>query len=145
MLKNLFKKNPDPTDQLWRALQAAQAGSLVGASRIHAVAILYENPRDIALPENRRLAGILIEQYRSPDFIPHSLALAPETQIVARKLAYGTEIGAGCGLDSAGSNKLLAEMLAAAVDVRGIPDLKAMAFTGDSPALGQSFFALLSS
>ena len=145
MLKNLFKKKSDPTDPIWRALRAAQAGSLAGASRIHAVAILYENPRDIALPEKRRLAEILIEQYRGPDFIPHSLALAPETQIVARKLAYGTEIGETSGLDSAGSNKLLAEMLAASTDLGSIRDFKAMAFTGDSPALGQTFFALLTS
>ena len=142
MLKNPFKKKPDPTDSIWRALQAAQAGSLAGASRIHAVAILYENPREIALPENHRLAGILIEQYRGPDFIPHSLVLEPETQIVARKL---TEIGPGSGLDTAGSNKLLAEMLAASTDLGSIRDFKAMAFIGDSPALGQTFFALLTS
>ena len=145
MLRKLFGKKKDPKEVVWGKLQSARAGSLAGSNRIMAIAILYENPRNIALPPNERLAGILVDQYRGPDLIPNNLSIEPETRIVARKLVYGQEISETGGLDTSGSNKILADMLAGSVDLDSIESSKAMAFTGDSPALGQTFFALLTS
>lgn len=137
------KKRDDTKATIWSQLQKASAGSLQGSSRIVAIAIIYENPRNIALPEARKLGELLVAQYKDPDFIPHNLFIDTNTKVMARKLVYGREISETSGLDTAESNKILAEMLAASIDLDRCEAPKAMAFTGDSPALGQTFFAVL--
>ncbi len=143
MLGKLFGKEKNPKDVVWEKLQNAKEGSLRGSNNIISIAILYENPRDIALPEKTKLAEILVNQYRGPNFIPNNLLINHNTAIAARKLVYGKEISKNSGLASSESNKILAEMLISAVNPGKIENTKAMAFTGDSPALGQTFFALL--
>lgn len=143
MLGKLFGKEKHPKDVVWQKLQNAKEGSLLGSNNIISIAILYENPRDIALPEKTKLAEILVNQYRGADFIPVNLSINHNTAITVRKLVYGKEIGKNSGLASSESNKILAEMLTSSVNPNKIENTKAMAFTGDSPALGQTFFALL--
>ena len=143
MFGKLFGKGENVKDVVWEKLQKAKAGSLLGSNTIISIAILYENPRDIALPENSKLAEILVSQYRGSDLIPNNLSISRNTVISARKLVYGKEITENSGLTISESNKILAEMLTSAVDPGKLEDIKTMAFSGDSPALGQTFFALL--
>jgi hypothetical protein len=122
-------------------LKHAGPGTLSSAKQILAVAILYENPRGMALPDRHTLAQKLISQYRT--WIPMKLNLSPGTPIAARQLIKGVEISATAGLDTAGSNQRLAQMLAKAVKLNGTSGCAAIAFSGDSVALGQTYFAVL--
>lgn len=124
-------------------LAKAGSGTLRGAMSIKAVAILYENPRDIAMPPDFQLANLLVEQYKPTGWIPHSLSVQHHTPVAARQLIYGQEISEYAGLDTAGSNRLLAEMLANLVNPADVGGASAIAFNGESDALGQAFFAVL--
>ncbi len=135
----------------------ADAGedTLQGTEEIVAVAILYEgglfDPQQaVVIPSGGgttglspggQLARILVEQYKKPGWIPANLTVGPGTTVVERKLIYGEEISENAGLDTAGSNAALATMLAEEVD--NVDGCSAIAFIGDSPALGQTFFAVL--
>lgn len=124
-------------------LQKADSTTLQDTNTILAVAILYENPRNIALPEKHILAHKLVEQYKPRGWIPRSLSVDQRTPVAARQLVYGQEIREDAGLDTAGSNAILAEMLADLVSTTDIESTSAIAFSGNGAALGQAFFAVL--
>lgn len=124
-------------------LSKAGPGSLRGTTDIKAVAILYENPRDIAMPPDFQLANLLVEQYKATGYIPHNLSVQRYTPVAARQLIYGQEISMYAGLDAANSNRLLAEMLANLGNPADAAGASAIAFRGESDALGQTFFAVL--
>lgn len=124
-------------------LQKADSKALQNTNTIVALAILYENPRNMALPEKHILAQKLVEQYKPHGWIPRSLSVDQSTPIAARQLVYGQEIREDAGLDTAGSNAILAGMLADLVSAADIDSTSAIAFSGDSVALGQTFFAVL--
>ena len=143
MLKGLFGKRQNQEKLIWTKLQGASAGALAGTESVLGVAILYENPRNIALPEKHKLAEIIAGQYRGPDWIPQGLSIDEQTPVAARELVQGKEISAHAGLDTAKSNEILAGMLSTLVGKTRVENISAMAFSGDSPALGQTFFAVL--
>jgi len=124
-------------------LRNAGSSTLQGTKSIIAVAILYENPRKMALPEKNKLANMLVQQYKGSGWIPNNLLVDNRTPVAARELIYGKEIREDAGLDTAGSNERLAEMLADFVTEKEVEKASAIAFTGDSVALGQTFFAVL--
>lgn len=128
---------------LFEKLQKAGPNSLSGTRQILAVAVLYENPRGIALPEKQELAGMLVVQYQRPEWIPANLSVEADTPVVARQLIRGVEISDGAGLDTAGSNRILSGMLAGVVNPTEARDAAAMAFFGNSIGLGDTFFAVV--
>ena len=130
-------------EKIRNMLQKADAATLQGAKTIAAVAILYENPRDMALPDEHALATILVDQYKTSGWIPHELNIDSNTKVAARKLVYGQEIMEGAGLDTGTSNRILSEMLAGCVGSKAVKGTSAIGFSGDSVALGQTFFAVL--
>ena len=130
-------------ERIREKLQKADSTALQDTNTIVAVAILYENPRNMALPEKHILAQKLVEQYKPQGWIPRSLSVDQRTPVAARQLVYGQEIREGAGLDTASSNAILAEMLADLVGATDIESTSAIAFSGDSEALGQTFFAVL--
>ena len=130
-------------ERIREMLQKAGPSTLDGTTSIVAVAILCENPRDVALPEKHNLADMLVKQYKRPGWIPGNLSIGPRTPVAARQLVYGQENRQDAGLDTAGSNELLAEMLANLANPKDVERASAIAFTGDSVALGQTFFAVL--
>lgn len=86
---------------------------------------------------------MLIGQYKNTGYIPKILALNQDTPVAARQLIQGKEISPGAGLDTQGSNQLLSEMLEKIVDAKKAKKASAIAFRGDSMALGQAFFAII--
>jgi hypothetical protein len=135
---------PDGVKEMIREkLQKADSRALQGTNTIIAVAILYENPRNMALPEKHMLAQKLVEQYKPQGWIPGGLSVDQRTPVAARQLIHGQEIREDAGLDTAGSNVILAGMLADLKSATDIDGTSAIAFSGDSVALGQTFFAVL--
>jgi hypothetical protein len=130
-------------DRIREMLRKAGPETLQSRNTIIAVAILYENRRNIAPPEKHMLAEILIEQYKRPGWIPRILSVDLDTPVVARQLVRGQEISEDAGLDTAGYNRLLAEMLADLVDPREVDEASAIGFSGENDALGWVVFAVL--
>ena len=127
-------------DEILKWLQEAGESALSEAREIVAVAMLYENPSGMALPEPHRLARILVDQYRPQGWIPSHLTVDDGAAVAGRRLVPGQEAMPGVGLDTATANGLMADMLAELSGGRGA---MAIGFSGDSVALGQTFFAVL--
>lgn len=127
-------------ERLKDMMRDADGDTLQGSGKIVAVAILYEG--GIATPPPKeRLAAMLVDQYKNPGWIPPNLSVGGETVVVMRQLIRGEEISEGAGLDSAGSNAALASMLAD--ELSDVAGCSAIVFSGNSPALGQTFFAVV--
>lgn len=134
-------KSNESVEQIIREkLRAAGPHTLDGTKEILAVAILYQGGV-ASPPPKERLAQMLVQQYQGPGWIPPALAVMPGTPIAMRQMVHGKEITDGAGLDTAGSNAALAAMLAGELESAG--GCSAIAFSGDSPALGQTFFAVV--
>lgn len=140
-------RNKIPVDQVKMKiidkLRRADSTALQNTNSLLAVAILYENPSDIALPDKQILAEKLIEQYKPQGWIPQMLYVDQRTPVVARQLIYGQEISENAGLDTTTSNKILADMLADQIPETEADHFSAIAFLGESMALGQTFFAVV--
>lgn len=121
-------------------LNQAGEGSLAGTEQIVAVAILYEGGI-AAPPPKEQLANLLVEQYKRPTWIPLNLSVQPGTTVLMRQMIEGEEVSEHAILDTRGSNSALATMLADEIDT--LEGCSAIAFLGDSPALGRKFFAVV--
>jgi hypothetical protein len=137
------------SEEIRERLSRADEGALAGATRIVAVAILYEHDpigpagEEVAWPPDHVLASGLVEQYKAPGWIPAELSVTPSTLVAKRLLREGVEVTSGAALDRAAANAILASMLAGAVGPAALTEWSAIAFSGDSVALGRTFFAVL--
>lgn len=124
-------------------LQKANSKTLQNANTIIAVAILCENPSNIPLPENHILAQKLVEQYKSQGWIPNAISIEEFTPVSVRQLIYGQEITEDTGMTVSQTNTILAEMLVGLAEIDDIGKISAIAFSGESMALGKTSFAVV--
>lgn len=126
-------------ENIRKRLQKADSKSLQDTNTILGVAILYEN----AMHGKLIMAQKLMEQYKRQGWVPRNLSVHDRTPIAARQLVYGKEIREDAGLDTAGSNAILAKMLAELVTVPDVDTISAIAFVSQGAPLGQIFLAIL--
>jgi hypothetical protein len=143
-IKDTIKnKMDDPKAHIHKMLDKGSHDSLHGAKEIMAIAIIYENPRGVAPYEKHMLANMLVEQYKRFGWIPSNLSVDPHTPVAARELIYGKEISENACIPNSKFRELLAEMLADLIGTKNVKDTSAITFSGESVALGLTFFAVL--
>jgi len=107
----------------------------LSGTRIDAVAILYQEAR-VAPPPPNQLAQMIINQFRQPGFISHSMSFSPSTPVEMREATIEEAV------DIKSINKALALMLARQLKNKDLSGYTAMSLRGDTGALGTIWFAV---
>lgn len=126
----------DAASQLREKLANATSTTLSECQHIIAIAILHELPMQPSYSV-RKIAGLFVDQYKKPGWIPNDLELlnAAGVESIHRETAGQ--------MPSAESNQILADKLATMVKPKAVASCSAIAFSGDNPALGHTFFAVV--
>jgi HEAT repeat protein len=107
----------------------------LSGSRIDAVAILYQEAR-VAPPPPHQLAQMIINQFRYPGLISHSMSFSPSAPVEMREATVDEAV------DIKSINKVLASMLARQLKNKDLSSYTAMSLRGDTGALGTIWFAV---
>jgi HEAT repeat protein len=107
----------------------------LSGTRIDAVAILYQEAR-VAPPPPQQLARMIVNQFRQPGFISHSMSFSPRTSVEMREATIAEAV------DIKSINKALALMLARQLKNKDLSGYTAMSLRGDTGALGTIWFAV---
>jgi len=126
----------EATSQIRKKLADAGPTTLSACSQIVAIAILHEYPMqpDFSV---RKLAGLFVDQYKKPGWIPYSLMVGSGTPIESIHRENAGRMAAS------ESNQILAEELATMVKPKLVGSCSAIAFSGDNQALGRTIFAVV--
>lgn len=130
-------------------MATADRETLRRAKYVKAAALLHEHDpqgrggEPVPWPPLPRLVNSILEGLQADGLVPRWLSAEDDTAIVRRQLRAGIEIGPGCGLTSDGYYRLVAGMLAEAVDVSPLTDWTAFGARGDSIALGFHVLGLI--
>ena len=139
-------------NEIFSKLSAANENTLKNAESVLGAVIVHEREYGPISSnftgdplELKRIAGNMLNQYKELGWVSQNLEVGASSEVKTRQLVQGVEISAYAGLDTAGSNRIISEVLTSMVEENGLSleDTVAISFSGNSPALGVTYLGIL--